>query len=103
MVDLEELRSKVSALGERVKELKASGSASQEAISAAVAELLDAKKTFAENNNGIGVDGKHLDDGHGKKSKSKVASSGETTAPKKEVRACLHFAMTQCLSLRNWG
>ena len=83
-MDLEELRTKVSVLGERVKDLKASGSASADAISVAVAELLDAKKLFAENNNGVGVDGKPVSDG--KKSKSKGASAVEAGANSSEVR-----------------
>ena len=63
MADLEELRAKVTELGERVKELKTSGTASSEVVSTAVTELLEAKKKFAENNNGIGVDGKPMDGG----------------------------------------
>jgi hypothetical protein len=59
MVNLEELQQEIATLGEKIKALKASGDAAdnKDAVATAVASLLQAKKTYAENNNGIGYDG----------------------------------------------
>ena len=56
MVDLEKLKAEVDSLAEQVKTLKAAGE--KDKIGEAVQALLAAKKTYADNNNGIGVDGK---------------------------------------------
>lgn len=55
---LAELAAEITALGERIKTLK-SGTVvvDPSAVPTAVAALLDAKKRYAERNNGIGVDG----------------------------------------------
>ncbi|KAL7579662.1 hypothetical protein ACA910_021812 [Epithemia clementina (nom. ined.)] len=60
MVDLTKLKDDITALGEKVKTLKTtSGTAdNKEAIDAAVKELVEAKRLYADHNNGIGVDGK---------------------------------------------
>jgi hypothetical protein len=60
-LNLEQLKEDAEALGEKVKKLKEDG-ADAEAIKAAVADLLAVKKRYAENNNGIGVDGKPYDE-----------------------------------------
>ena len=44
-VDLEELRSKIAALGDSIKQLKSSSEPDANAIGTAVAALLDAKRT----------------------------------------------------------
>jgi hypothetical protein len=81
--DLVALQAKVTDLGAKVKELKTTGGGSPEDIQAAVASLLQAKKEYAEANNGIGVDGKPFVEGSagGKKKKDKVE-----TGPAKPVR-----------------
>jgi NAD(P)H-hydrate repair Nnr-like enzyme with NAD(P)H-hydrate dehydratase domain len=56
MVNLDELQQEIATLGDQIKALKASGG-DGDAISAAVAALLAAKKLYADNNNGIGFDG----------------------------------------------
>jgi len=61
MVDLESLRTQISSLGEKVKSLKTASPPDKDAIANALKELLASKKLFAENNNGIGVDGKKFE------------------------------------------
>mmetsp|Transcript_26834 Transcript_26834/g.39710 ORF Transcript_26834/g.39710 Transcript_26834/m.39710 type:complete len:877 (-) Transcript_26834:144-2774(-) len=56
MASLEVLKEKVLTCGETVKNLKDGGD--KAAIAAAVKDLLAAKQEYADNNNGIGVDGK---------------------------------------------
>jgi hypothetical protein len=62
MADLAKLEEEINALGETIKNLKSSadagGDSNKDAIATAVQNLLAAKKAYAENNNGIGVDGK---------------------------------------------
>lgn len=54
---LDELRGQVDSLAEKITELKKANPVDKDAIAASVKDLLDAKRTFAQNNNGIGVDG----------------------------------------------
>ena len=56
--NLDDLRGQVTALAEKITELKKATPVDKDAIGSAVKELLDAKRAFAQNNNGIGVDGK---------------------------------------------
>ena len=76
MVELDKLAVEISTLAEKIKSLKAEASVDKDAVGKAVAELLTLKQTYAENNNGIGVDGKPLE----KKAKAK-----ESTGPTKLV------------------
>ena len=55
---LDELKARIAALGESIKTLKSSSEPDKDAVSTAVANLLDAKRAFAKNNGGVGVDGK---------------------------------------------
>ena len=57
MANLEQLKAEITAIGEKIRTLKAN-SGSPEEIKAAVDSLLVAKQAYADNNNGIGVDGK---------------------------------------------
>jgi len=57
-VNLEELKKEVEALANKVKDLKAGSAADKDAVGAAVQEMLAAKQKYADNNDGIGVDGK---------------------------------------------
>ena len=87
--DLTALAAEIGALGEKIKSLKAATPVDTEAVTAAVASLLATKKRYAENNNGVGVDGKPW-----QKSGDKQMESG----PAKQVRACVWSSRVQCLS-----
>ena len=84
MVDLNQLKTDIEALGEKVKELKTSGGGDQkDAIGAAVAEMLAKKKEYADNNNGIGVDGNPYEEPLSKaqkKAKAKAEKQDATPA-----------------------
>jgi hypothetical protein len=54
---LETLKIEIEALGTKIRELKESNSSSTEDIGAAVEALKTAKKSYADANNGIGIDG----------------------------------------------
>jgi hypothetical protein len=56
-VNLEALAVEIAAMAETVKTLKAEG-ADGDAVKAAVDALLVVKQTYADNNGGLGVDGK---------------------------------------------
>ena len=88
MVDLPKLKDDITALGEKVKTLKTSGG-EKEAVDAAVKELLAAKKLYADNNNGIGVDGKPYQEQLTKAQKKAKARAekGEQAGPEKQVRS----------------
>lgn len=96
MVNLEELKEQVTAAGEKVKTLKTDG-ADKAAIGAAVAELLALKKEYADNNNGIGVDGKPFSDGMSKADKKKQAKAekGDGGGPGKQV--CVFCCLGQAV------
>ena len=82
--DLEQLAAEISTLGAKVKELKtANGDA--DAIKSAVAQLLTAKKAYADANNGIGVDGKPYQDGKKSKAEKKAAAKADNVGPAKPV------------------
>lgn len=68
MPDLTALAAEISQLGETIKTLKTSGG-DKAAIDDAVAKLLAAKQEYADNNNGIGVDGKPYEKPLSKKEK----------------------------------
>ena len=88
-VDLDKLKAEIDAIGERIKSLKsATGEVDKDGIAAAVASLVAAKKTYADNNNGIGVDGKPFEEPltkAQKKAKAK-AEAGAAPGPAKPVR-----------------
>ncbi len=72
-IDLAELASRISTLGESIKLLKSSDQQSDaNDIASAVAALLDAKRTYALNNGGIGVDGKPWEEPLTKSQKKKL-------------------------------
>lgn len=76
-VDLEAIKAEVSAIGDRIRDLKAGGADKAE-IGKAVEELNAAKKKYAENNNGIGVDGKPYEPPMSKAEKKKKEKSDAT-------------------------
>ena len=87
-VDLEKLKAEITALGENIKQLKSS-SGDKEAVDAAVKALLAAKKTYADNNNGIGVDGKPYEEPLSKaekKAKAKAEKAANKEGEAKPVR-----------------
>jgi hypothetical protein len=88
MVELEQLKEQIDAVGEKINTLKtAEGVVDKAAIGAAVKDLLDLKKQYAEGNNGIGVDGKPFEAPMSKaekKAKEKADKAG--AGPAKQVR-----------------
>eukprot|EP00522_Entomoneis_paludosa_P015533 CAMPEP_0172445112 /NCGR_PEP_ID=MMETSP1065-20121228/5055_1 /TAXON_ID=265537 /ORGANISM="Amphiprora paludosa, Strain CCMP125" /LENGTH=900 /DNA_ID=CAMNT_0013195907 /DNA_START=60 /DNA_END=2762 /DNA_ORIENTATION=+ len=54
MVDLAALKTEIDGLGEKIRQAKESGEGD---VGALVQQLLTAKQTYADNNNGLGVDG----------------------------------------------
>lgn len=88
MVDLDELKEEVTALGEKVKALKDAGE--KDAIGPAVEALLAAKQLYADNNNGIGVDGNPYEPPLTKAQKKAKAKAEKAAAgPAKPVRVSL--------------
>lgn len=77
-VDLEKLKAEIAVLGEKIKELKSS-EGDKDAIDVAVKELLAAKKLYADNNDGIGVDGKPYTE-HLSKAQKKAKEKAEKSA-----------------------
>lgn len=85
-VNLEELKAEIDSIGERVKSLKTvTGEVDKDAIAAAVKDLVTAKKKFADNNNGIGVDGKPFEEPMTKAQKKAKAKNEDMTGPSKPV------------------
>ena len=105
-VNLEELRAKVQTIADKITELKKANPVDKDAIGASVKELLDAKRTFAENNNGIGIDGKPWEEPMSKADKKKkakaekaaaaaAAAAGEGNGDADQVRI-LYFVWMSC-------
>lgn len=88
-VDLEKLKQEVTQIGDRIKELKSASEVDKDAIGAAVKDLLAAKKKYADNNNGIGVDGKPYEEPLSKAEKKKRAKAEKGAGPAKEVSRCM--------------
>ena len=76
-VDLDALRTRINNLGETIKSLKSSSEPDKDAIAASVSELLEAKRTFANNNGGIGVDGKKWEEPMSKRDKKKAEKAAK--------------------------
>jgi hypothetical protein len=87
MVELDQLKEQITAAGEKVKTLKtAVGTVDKVAIGAAVQELLDLKKSYADNNDGIGVDGNKFEVPLTKAQQKAKAKAEKETGPAKQVR-----------------
>ena len=56
--NLDELKSQVETIAQKIIDLKKCNPVNKDAITTSVKELLDAKRLYAQSNNGIGVDGK---------------------------------------------
>lgn len=84
MVDLQALQVQISDIGNQIREVKASeGGGDATKISELVAQLNTLKKEYADNNNGIGVDGKPWG---GSKSEKKKDASTPVGGNAKQVR-----------------
>ena len=79
MSELETLKKQIETVGEEIKTLKTNGG-DKEAITKKVAELLAAKKAYADANNGIGVDGKPYEQPLSKAEKKKKAKAEKAAA-----------------------
>jgi hypothetical protein len=77
---------KVEACAEQVKTLKTTDGVEKEAVGAAVTALLDAKRSYAKLNKGIGIDGKPFEEPMSKADKKKQKKQGTPAGPAKEVR-----------------
>ena len=80
-VNLDALKQQVEALAEKVKELKEANPVDKDAIGATVKELLAAKQQYADNNNGIGVDGKPFEPPLTKAEKKAKAKAEKAAGP----------------------
>mmetsp|Transcript_12588 Transcript_12588/g.14656 ORF Transcript_12588/g.14656 Transcript_12588/m.14656 type:complete len:902 (-) Transcript_12588:42-2747(-) len=79
-VNLDELRAQVTNISEKIVNLKKAAPVDKDAIAATVKELLDAKRTFSKNNNGIGVDGKPFEEPMSKAEKKAKAKAEKAAA-----------------------
>ena len=89
MANLEELKAKIQTIADKITELKKANPVDKDAIGSNVKDLLDAKRTFAENNNGIGADGKPWEEPMSKaekKKKAKAAKAADADGGNKKVR-----------------
>ena len=75
MASAEELKKAIDAIAKKINELKKASPVNKVAIGAAVKELLDAKRSYAGKNNGIGVDDKPWEEPVSKAEKKKRKSA----------------------------
>lgn len=87
-MDLLALKEEINGIGEKIKTLKSSSPPNKEAIDAAVKDLLAKKTLFAENNNGIGVDGQPFEAPMTKAQKKAKAKAEKEGGPAKPVSLC---------------
>jgi hypothetical protein len=90
MADLEALAADIKTIGEKIVALKAMTPVNKENIGAAVQELLEAKKLYAESNNGIGIDGKPFETLTKSEKKKKANAEKGESGPAKPVRKLGH-------------
>lgn len=79
-VNLEEQGTLVAALAEKITNLKKASPVDKDALAAGVKDLLDAKRTYAQSNNGIGVDGKPWEEPMTKAQKKAKAKADKAAA-----------------------
>ena len=77
MASLDEQKEKVNTLAQKIVDLKKADPIDKDAIGSTVKELLDAKRTYAEQNNGIGVDGQPWEEPMSKSEKKKKEKSAK--------------------------
>lgn len=93
MVELEKLKLEIEAVGNSIRELKEKGGGKEE-IGALVTKLNALKQEYADNNNGLGVDGKPYQKPLSKAEKKKLekekkAAAAAATAKTQEVSTFL--------------
>ena len=104
MVALEQLKTEIEAIGEKIKTLKGSNGSKDE-ITAAVQELLAKKQLYADNNHGIGVDGKPFSASMSKADKKKQAKQqAKDDQPKEQAVSIYYISLGGLYSLKytNW-
>jgi hypothetical protein len=90
-VNLDALKQEVEALADKVKELKAASPVDKDAIGATVQNLLAAKQKYADNNNGIGVDGKPFEAPLTKAAKKAKAKAEKAEAAEPATQVVVSF------------
>lgn len=90
MTDLAKIEDDIKTIADQIKSLKSSGTADNEAIKSAVTQLLAAKKAYAENNNGIGVDGKPYHEPNDKAQQKTKEKSDSDGGAKQVCCSCTH-------------
>jgi WHEP-TRS domain len=80
MAELKDIEAVITALGDKIKSLKASGTPDKDVVDSAIKDLLAAKRKYAENNNGIGVDGKPFEEPLTKAQQKAKAKAGKDTS-----------------------
>jgi len=86
MVELDKLKTEIESIGEKIKALKAAETVDKDAIGVALKDLLEKKKLYADNNNGIGADGKPYEEPMTKaqkKAKAKAEKAAAAAGPAK--------------------
>ena len=79
--DLKALEATITKLGEEIKRLKSASEAPDKgAVESLVKQLLDAKRTYAEHNHGIGVDGKPFEEPLSKAEQKKRDKAAKSAA-----------------------
>jgi hypothetical protein len=91
-VDLPVLQAEITALGEKIKSLKEASPPDKAAIAVAVNDLLVAKRVYAENNNGIGSDGKPFEQPLTNAQK-KTKAKADKSAPSEEDKVTRSIGM----------
>jgi len=104
MVNLQQLKEEIAAIGEKIKSLKSASEIDKDAVKAAVADLLAKKKLYADNNDGIGVDGNKYEELTKAQKKAKEKAEKGAEGPPKAVssfRRCLFLSRLNfdCLSI----
>ena len=89
-VDLEALKAEITSLGDTIRTLKTASPVDKDAIGAAVGALNEAKKKYADNNDGLGVDGKPYEAPMSKAEKKakEKATKEKAAGPAKQVSNC---------------
>ena len=91
MTSLEDIAKEITAVGERIKVMKASGTIDKETLDKEIQQLVTLKRQYAENNNGIGIDGKPYEEPLTKaqqkaKAKAEKGQQVVSSGPAKPVR-----------------
>ena len=104
MVNLQQLKEEIAAIGEKIKSLKSASEIDKDAVKAAVADLLAKKKLYADNNDGIGVDGNKYEELTKAQKKAKEKAEKGAEGPPKAVSSFRRYLFLfrlnfDCLSI----